>query len=47
METVNLILSLEATTVNNPSDIIGVTAGAIAVAPSISLDVILYSINRI
>ena len=30
METVTLILSLEAKTVNNPSDISGVTAEAIA-----------------
>ena len=30
METVTLILRLEATTVNNPSDISAVTAGAIA-----------------
>ena len=30
METVNLILPLEAMTVNNPSDSSGVTAGAIA-----------------
>ena len=30
MKTVTLILTLEATTVNNPSDISGVTAGAIA-----------------
>ena len=30
METVTLILTLEATTVNNPSDSIGVTAVAIA-----------------
>ena len=30
METITLILTLEATTVNNPSDISGVTAGEIA-----------------
>ena len=30
METVTLILPLEETTVNNPSDISGVTVGAIA-----------------
>ena len=30
METVNLILPLEATTVKNPSDSSGVTVGAIA-----------------
>ena len=30
METVTLILPLEATTVNNPSDSSGVTAGMIA-----------------
>ena len=30
METVTLILPLEATTVNNPSDSSGVTAGVIA-----------------
>ena len=29
METVTLILPLEATTMNNPSDISGVTAGAL------------------
>ena len=32
MKTVTLILPLEATTINNPSDISGVTAGAIAAA---------------
>ena len=30
METVTLILPLEATTINNPSDSSGVTAGAIS-----------------
>ena len=35
METVTLILPLEATTVNNPSDISGVTAGAITGATAV------------
>ena len=30
MKTITLILSLEATTMDNPSDISGVTAGAIS-----------------